>query len=162
MISLRQGTWTLLFAAASATVAQPQNLNSVPVACKGERISRIDIDPNPPFKITGNNIWQRAGRFAAKQHMTTREPVIRRFLALQLGDRCTELRRAETERILRSQPFIADASVLAYPDGNGGVTLTVTTVDEVSLILGAGIGGSGGPIHAFQIGKTTCWERPCT
>ena len=153
MISLRQGTWTLLFAAASATVAQPQNLNSVPVACKGERISRIDIDPNPPFKITGNNIWQRAGRFAAKQHMTTREPVIRRFLALQLGDRCTELRRAETERILRSQPFIADASVLAYPDGNGGVTLTVTTVDEVSLILGAGIGGSGGPVHAFQIGE---------
>lgn len=134
-------------------MAQPQNLNSVPVACKGERISRIDIDPNPPFKITGNNIWQRAGRFAAKQHMTTREPVIRRFLALQLGDRCTELRRAETERILRSQPFIADASVLAYPDGNGGVTLTVTTVDEVSLILGAGIGGSGGPIHAFQIGE---------
>jgi len=134
-------------------VAQPQNLNSVPVACKGERISRIDIDPNPPFKITGNNIWQRAGRFAAKQHMTTREPVIRRFLALQLGDRCTELRRAETERILRSQPFIADASVLAYPDGNGGVTLTVTTVDEVSLILGAGIGGSGGPVHAFQIGE---------
>jgi len=153
VISLRQGTWTLLFAAASATVAQPQNLNSVPVACKGERISRIDIDPNPPFKITGNNIWQRAGRFAAKQHMTTREPVIRRFLALQLGDRCTELRRAETERILRSQPFIADASVLAYPDGNGGVTLTVTTVDEVSLILGAGIGGSGGPVHAFQIGE---------
>ena len=134
-------------------MAQPQNLNSVPVACKGERISRIDIDPNPPFKITGNNIWQRAGRFAAKQHMTTREPVIRRFLALQLGDRCTELRRAETERILRSQPFIADASVLAYPDGNGGVTLTVTTVDEVSLILGAGIGGSGGPVHAFQIGE---------
>lgn len=134
-------------------MAQPQNLNSLPVPCKGERISRIDIDPNPPFRITGNNLWQKVGRFAAKQHMTTREPVIRRFLALQLGDRCTELRRAETERILRSQPFIADASVLAYPDGNGGVTLAVTTVDEVSLILGAGIGGSGGPIHAFQIGE---------
>jgi len=85
--------------------------------------------------------------------MTTREPVIRRFLALQLGDRCTELRRTETERILRSLPFIGDASVLAYPDGNGGVTLTVTTVDEVSLIIGVGIGGSGGPIHAFQLGE---------
>jgi hypothetical protein len=134
-------------------VAQPQNLNRLPVTCKGERISRIDIDPNPPFRVTGNNLWQRVGRLAAKQHMTTREPVIRRFLALQLGDRCTELRRAETERILRAQPFIADASVLAYPDGNGGVTLTVTTVDEVSLIIGAGIGGSGGPIHAFQLGE---------
>ena len=137
MISLRQGTLALLFAAASATVAEPQNLNSLPVTCKGERITQIDIDPNPPFRVTGDNILQRAGRFAAKQHMTTREPVIRRYLALQLGDRCTELRRTETERILRSQPFIADASVLAYPDGNGGVTLLVTTVDEVSLIVGA-------------------------
>jgi len=78
VISLRQGTLALLFAAASATVAQPQNLNSVPVTCKGERISRIDIDPNPPFRVTGDNILQRVGRFAAKQHMTTRETVIRR------------------------------------------------------------------------------------
>lgn len=153
MISIRQGTWALLFAAASATVAQPQNLNRLPVACKGERISRIDIDANPPFKVTGDNILQRAGRFAAKQHMTTRDAVIRRYLALQLGDRCTELRRSETERILRSQPFIADASVLAFPDGNGGVTLLVTTVDEVSLIVGAGIGGSSGAIHALQLGE---------
>ena len=157
MISLRQGTWTLLFAAASATVAQPQNLNRLPVTCKGERISRIDIDPNPPFRVTGSSLWAKVGRLAAKQHMTTREPVIRRFLALQLKDRCTELRRAETERILRSQPFIADASVLAYPDGNGGVTLTVTTFDEVSLIVGAGIGGSGGPIHALQLGEDNLW-----
>ncbi len=143
----------LLFAAASATVAQPQNLNSLPVTCKGERISRIDIDPNPPFRVTGDNILQRAGRFAAKQHMTTRETVIRRYLALQLGDRCTELRRTETERILRSQPFIADASVLAYPDGNGGVTLVVTTVDEVSLIIGAGLGGAAGAVHSLQLGE---------
>lgn len=153
MISLRQGTWALLYAAASATVAQPQNLNSLPVACKGERISRIDIDANPPFRVTGNSMWQRVGRFAAKQHMTTREAVIRRFMALQLADRCTELRRLETERILRSQPFIADASVVAFPDGNGGVTLTVTTVDEVSLIVGAGIGGSNGPIYSLQLGE---------
>jgi len=153
VISLRQGTLALLFAAASATVAQPQNLNSLPVTCKGERISRIDIDPNPPFRVTGDNILQRAGRFAAKQHMTTRETVIRRYLALQLGDRCTELRRTETERILRSQPFIADASILAYPDGNGGVTLLVTTVDEVSVIIGAGLGGSAGAVHALQLGE---------
>ncbi|HJP87002.1 MAG TPA: hypothetical protein VJ852_13515 [Gemmatimonadaceae bacterium] len=153
MISLRQGTWTLLFAAASATVAESQNLNSLPVACKGERVTRIDINANPPFRITGDNILQKVGRFAAKQHMTTRESVIRRFLALQLGDRCTELRRTETERILRSQPFLADASVLAFPDGNGGVTLLVTTVDEVSIIVGAGIGGAGGAIHALMLGE---------
>jgi hypothetical protein len=143
----------LLLAAASATTAQPQNLNSLPVTCKGERVTRIDIDPSPPFRITGNNIWQRVGRFAAKQHMTTRQAVIRRYLALQLGDRCTEVRRNESERILRAQPFIADASVLAYPDGNGGVTLSVSTVDEVSLIIGAGIGGGAPAVHSLALGE---------
>jgi len=153
VISLRQGTLALLLAAASATIAQSQSLNGLPVTCKGERVSRIDIDVNPPFHITGNTIWHRAARFAAKQHITTRDAVIRRYLALQLGDRCTELRRAESERILRSQPFIADASVLAYADGNGGIILSVSTVDEVSLLVGAGIGGRAPAIHSFLLGE---------
>src|SRR5678815_522925 len=120
-------------------MAQSQSLNGPPVACKGERVSRIDINPNPPFRINGNAIWQRAGRFAGRLHGTTRPPVILRYLALQLGDACTEVRRAESERILRAQPFIADATVLAYADGNGGVSLNVTTVDEVSILVGMGI-----------------------
>ncbi|MFL5478858.1 MAG: hypothetical protein ACJ79X_07565 [Gemmatimonadaceae bacterium] len=153
MISLRQGALVLLLAAASATMAQPQNLNSLPITCKGERITRIDIDPSPPFRVTGNTIWRKAGRWAAKQHMTTRESVIRRYLALQLGDRCTEVRRAESERILRVQPFIADANVLAYSDGNGGVTLSVTTVDEVSVMFGVGLGGSGRIFHSLLLGE---------
>jgi hypothetical protein len=153
VISLRQGTLALLLAAASATTAQPQNLNTLPVTCKGERITRIDIDASPPFRITGNTIWQRAARFAARQHVTTREAVIRRYLALQLGDRCTELRRSESERILRAQPFIADASVLAYSDGNGGIILSVSTVDEVSVILGAQVGGGAPAVHGLLLGE---------
>ncbi|HEX9310602.1 MAG TPA: hypothetical protein VF887_07305 [Gemmatimonadaceae bacterium] len=143
----------LLLAAASATIAQPQSLNGLPVTCKGERISRIDIDAAPPFEITGTAMWQRALRYAAKQHVTTREAVIRRYLALQLGDRCTEVRRAESERILRVQPFIADASVIAYADGQGGVVLSVTTVDEVSVIVGAGIGGGAPAVHSLLLGE---------
>jgi hypothetical protein len=142
----------LLFAAASAANAQPQSLSGLPVACKGQSISAIEIDASPPFRITGSNIWQRAGRFAAKQHVTTKEPVIRRYLALRLGDACTELRRAESERILRAQPFFADATVLAYDDGRGGVVLRVTTVDEVSLILGVGLGGGSG-VHSLLLGE---------
>lgn len=134
-------------------MTQAQSLNGPPVTCKGERISRIDINANPPFRIKGNRIWERAGRFAARQHVTTREQVIRRYLALQPGDACTEIRRAESERILRAQPFIADATVLAYPDGNGGVTLTVTTVDEVSLILGAGVTAASPHIRSILLGE---------
>jgi hypothetical protein len=153
VISLRQGTLALLLAAASATISQAQSLSGTPVACKGERVTRIDIDPNPPFRINGNSMWQRAGRFAARQHVTTREAVIRRYLALQLGDRCTEVRRAESERILRAQPFIADATVLAYPDGNGGVILSVATVDEVSLILGVGVTAAQPHFRALLLGE---------
>src|SRR5437773_11357424 len=134
-------------------MAQSQIVNTLPVTCKGERITRIDIDASPPFRITGTTVWRRAGRWIARQHVTTRAAVIRRYLALQLGDRCTELRRAESERILRSQPFIADASVLAYADGNGGIILSVSTVDEVSLLVGAGIGGRAPAIHSFLLGE---------
>src|SRR6266705_1980832 len=143
----------MMLAAASATNAQPQSLSGLPVTCKGEIISRIDIDASPPFRITGSTIWKRAGRFAAKEHYTTRETVIRRYLALQLGDKCTEVRRAESERILRAQPFIADATVLAYADGQGGIILSVSTVDEVSLLVGAGIGGTAPAIHSFLLGE---------
>ncbi len=141
-----------MLAAASATKGQSQIVNTLPVTCKGERISRIDIDASPPFRITGDNIWQRAGRFAAKQHVTTRESVIRRYLALQVGDKCTELRRSESERILRAQPFIADASVLTYPDGNGGIVLSVSTVDEVSVLFAMGIGGGAPAVHSLMLG----------
>lgn len=134
-------------------MAQAQSLNGLPVTCKGERISRIDIDPNPPFRIEGTTMWQRAGRFAARQHVTTKESVIRRYLALQLGDACTEVRRAESERILRAQPFIADATVLAYPDGNGGIILNVTTVDEVSLIVGAGVTSATPHFRSILLGE---------
>ena len=143
----------MLFVAAPATLAQSQSLSGVPVTCKGERITRIDIDANPPFRITGNTIWRRAGRFAARQHVTTKEAVIRRYLALQLGDRCTEVRRAESERILRAQPFIADATVLAFADGAGGIILNVTTVDEVSLIFGVGIKAKAPHFHALTLGE---------
>lgn len=142
-----------MFAAASATVAQAQSLSGPPVTCKGERISRIDVDRNPPFRINGNNVWQRAGRFAAREHVTTQDWIVRRYLALREGDACTELRRGESERILRAQPFIADATVLAYADGNGGVILNVTTVDEVSLIVGVGVTAKTPHFRSARLGE---------
>ena len=90
---------------------------------------------------------------AASQHVTTKAAVIRRFLALQVGDRCTELRRTESERILRAQPFLADATVLAFPDGGGGVILGITTVDEVSLIIGVGVTSKSPFLHRLKLGE---------
>ncbi|HLA14622.1 MAG TPA: hypothetical protein VJZ25_06320, partial [Gemmatimonadaceae bacterium] len=134
-----------------------QSLAGAPVPCKGEVVTRIEIDASPPFRVTGDRVWHRAGRFAAKQHTTTKAAVIRRFLALQVGDRCTELRRTESERILRAQPFLADATVLAFPDGAGGVILGISTVDEISLIIGAGF-STRSVIDRFKLGEANLFS----
>ena len=66
---------------------------------------------------------------------------------------CTDLRRDESERILRAQSFLADASVTTVPSSEGrGVVLKVRTVDEVSLVLGGAI--SGGGIRALRLGNS--------
>jgi hypothetical protein len=67
--------------------------------------------------------------------------VVRSFLAVREGEPCTELRRAETERILRAQPFIASARVFAFPDTGDGVRLRVETVDELSNVVGLAFNG---------------------
>src|SRR4029078_9771625 len=78
-------------------------------------------------------------RIARSIHATTRPDVIRRFLLLREGERCNELRRAESERILRAPPFLADASVVAVPNADGSVDLVVRTADEIALVLGGSV-----------------------
>lgn len=91
-------------------------------------------------------------RVAQSIHVTTRDEVIRNFLLLRVGDRCTDLRRAESERILRAQPFLADASVTAATSPNGGVILRVRTVDEVSIVIGGAFNGGG--VRALRLGNS--------
>lgn len=78
--------------------------------------------------------------FVAAIHTTTHPSVVQRFLLLEEGDICDELRRAESERILRAQPFIAQASVRVVPDSEGGVLLRVETTDEIALVANAATG----------------------
>ena len=57
-------------------------------------------------------------------------------MALHVGRPCTEFRRAESERVLRAQPFIADAIVRVVPDTGNGVLAIVETTDEIPVLLG--------------------------
>lgn len=83
----------------------------------------------------------------------TRRRIVRRYLAFGVGDRCSEFRRQESERILRAQPFLADAQVVAAPDGHGGAAITVVTTDEVSLVLGASAALKAPVLRAFRLGE---------
>jgi hypothetical protein len=130
-----------------------QSLETLPVACKGQIVSRIEVHTRPPFEIRGSKMQQRLARQITALHATTNPEIIRRFLALSPGRPCTELRRSESERILRAQPYLADATVLVFPSENGTVSVSVLTVDEVSLILGGGGSGKTPYLRGFKIGE---------
>jgi hypothetical protein len=108
------------------------------VACTGQRIDDIVVFAEAPTVASLQRVPVLA-RFARTLHATTRPTLIRRFLLLDEGDPCTELRRAESARILRAQPFIADADVFVVANDHGGVDLEVRTSDEAAIVLGAGV-----------------------
>jgi hypothetical protein len=136
-----------------ALIALPAGAQPVTgsASCDGLVVSDVSIDPRPPDLSGFTRRW-RALNVINELHVTSKPAMIRRFLLLQLGDVCTELRRAESERILRVQPFLADASVLAVPDGVGGVRLHVITIDEFSVLGAAGARNSSPYLSRLKAG----------
>ena len=123
------------------------------IRCSGETVNSIEIQSNPSFVIKGPRIFQKAMAAARKLHSNTNPLIIRRYLALDVGSRCTELRRTESERILRAQPYLAEAYVSAYPDSAGGVRIVATTVDEISLILNGSFSSKSPTMRSFKFGE---------
>lgn len=108
--------------------------------CEGRVVSSVAVTSAAPSFLVLPGPLRKAARAAGLQ-ATTRESVVRRFLLLQAGSLCTERQRAESERILRLQPFLADATVRAVPDSGGRVRLEVETVDEIPVVLGGSFDG---------------------
>ena len=117
----------------AALVAPPQAVRS----CDGQRITTITIHPQGPPALGRPGTFRHLVGSVLMQHKTTKSRVVQSFLQLREGGVCTELRRAETERVLRAQPFLANATVTATPDGAGAVAIDVTSIDEISLVIGA-------------------------
>ena len=121
--------------------------------CKGQIISRIEINSKPPFDSKGSKFQRRLKNKLTLVHSTTNPDVVARFLALRPGMACSELRRLESERILRAQPFFADAVITPILDEAGGVYLSVVTQDELSLVV-SGSGTSLSPyVKSFRLGE---------
>lgn len=111
--------------------------------CAGQVVTEVVIRSEGPSFGSAFERSPRLGRVLTKVHTPTAPKVIRALILLKRGDRCTPLRRSESERILRAMPFIADASVTAYQDG-AGVRIEVVTVDEPSVVANIGV-RSGAP-----------------
>lgn len=119
--------------------------------CDGQRISDIHVSTlRPPF--TGESAyWRRIAHSLGLHHSTTDTVVVRRFLALQKGGVCTDFRMRESARLLREQPFIANARVWAAPADSGGVRIEVETVDEIPVVVSGAVAG-GRPSY-LEIGN---------
>lgn len=123
------------------------------VQCHGETITEIDVRTYPPFVRGMVRKWQLVVRMLNATHVTTKPSVIRNFLLLDVGERCDELRRAESERILRTQPYLASAVVRPEPNGPGRVRLVVETVDEVTIIAGLDVRAKSPLVRMVRIGE---------
>lgn len=133
----------------TAAPAGAQDTTSVP--CAGQRIEDIVVFAAAPTAAIMRRV-PVIEKVVAAIHTTTRPELIERFVLLKRGDSCDELRRAESERILRAQPFIAEASVRAVPDSSGGVIIEVRTSDEVALVLGLAASGRMPIAHFVRLG----------
>ncbi len=103
--------------------------------CAGQPISDIVIITQPPYTDRLPQRFEFLRRAARALHATTQSDKIRRFVLMKRGEPCNQIRRAESERILRTQPFLVDARIAVYDDEAGGVRLEVETRDEFSTIF---------------------------
>jgi hypothetical protein len=105
-------------------------------SCDGRTVSEVVITPGDPSFLSFPQGLRPLARGVGLHHTTSRKETIARFVLLEAGEPCTERRRAESERILRRQPFLAEARVRAVPDPDGGVRIEVETIDEIPTVFG--------------------------
>lgn len=157
-IGWRPVTWLGLLVTATAAVADGQGASGTnggavgaaaqaspqAVACDGRIVSRVTIRRSDRTVIDRSRApgWSRRLLQPLLNTEPTRESAVRPFLQLREGSRCTELRRAESERLLRLQPYLADATVRAVEEPDGRVAIEVETMDDLRQIVGIGVDGA--------------------
>ncbi len=142
--------WGALCAQNSGARQQPvSSRGRLPITgCAGQTISNIVVVTQPPYTDRLPRRLEFVRRMARTLHSTTQDEVVRRYLLMEVGEPCNQIQRAESERILRAQPFLVDARIHVYDDEEGGVHLEVETRDEFSLL----VGGNASPPAPFLRG----------
>jgi hypothetical protein len=144
-----------------SAAAQEPLPGSALTTCSGQRIDEITFVSMParfrakvPDFVPNASGVQRVMREAQDALWSaTKVEAIRPFMLLQEGDACSERRRAESERLLRSQPYIADAAITVYETGPGHVSLIVETSNELSIIADFGVSGRSPYLTRARLGN---------
>ena len=104
----------------------------VTALCAGQRVDSIRVSSSAPT-VAALQRMPTLAALARDIHVTTRPDVIRRYLLIAPGEPCVEVRRAESERILRAQPFIAESNIYVVTNDRGGVDLEVYTLSLIHI-----------------------------
>jgi hypothetical protein len=150
----RIGALAVAGSALSRPLAAQEGQAGRGIPCDGRVVSDVVIRTQGP---SFGGVFARSGFMSALVsgvHVTTSPDVVRRFLLLERGQRCTSTLRADSERILRGQPFLAGASVATYDDGRGGVRVEVVTIDEISLVASGAVDHSSPYVTSLRLGSS--------
>ena len=100
------------------------------------RSFRPSPSPRAILRSFSSRRFRALARGVGLEHTTTKPDVIGHFLLVHVGRPRSEVAVAvNLERILRLQPFLADATVRVVLDSVGGVRIEVETVDEIPTIF---------------------------
>ena len=142
-----------LIAASAAASLHAQDTLGEPVPCSGQTVSDIVIRTEPPALGEMGRRSRFAARIVRSVHATTKPAVVRRLVIQGIGAQCSELARAESERILRAQPFIAEATITPHATADGSVVLEVVTVDELEWLVDVGVRGQSPFVNRVRLGN---------
>lgn len=107
-------------------------------------IGNITIDNRNVFDLSDPAENRPLYRFANRLHIKTRTDVIQQQLLLQSGDEFSRQAAEESERILRKNRYIHDASVVPVQKEDGVVDLEVSTTDVWTFMPKLSFTRSGG------------------
>ena len=127
--------------------------------CNGQLITDIVVQTLPP---SYGGLFSRSpllGHLATTLHNTTQARLVENLILFRKGEPCSILLRRETERLLRAQPYLADASVTAYRDGPDAVRVEVVTIDEPAVIGSIGVSGTDPWLRALKAGSANVRGR---
>lgn len=115
--------------------------------CIDGKISEITIENLSIFddsdpELNGRFAW--VYRTANSLHMETRQSFVRRTLLFKEGDCYEPDLLEESERLLRAYTFIAGSDILADPQPDGSLHVTVRTRDEWSTQVDVRVGFEDG------------------
>jgi len=134
-----QGAAGLASASKSMNILTPSFLET-----SGASIGKITIENGSVFDLENPDENKTLYRFANRTHITTRQDVIEEQLLFQSGDEFSSQTLEESERLIRSNRYIQDVSIIPTHFENGVVDVDVVTSDTWTLVPKLALSRSGG------------------